>query len=247
MNCSVCNKEKACVSVIIKEIKKNLCLLHYSINDDFASKEAPKCSIIDNKEYLVQEISVKNLWKECSADVVVKMFEYEKEEQRKARISEIPIVPPRSSGTQLPMIPSFPADHITGIPPTPPEGDAAGLLTTSTAIPYSWKRGHLAEPSSSLDVPSVKKRGPTLSLWKTGAQKLSKGDIIKETERILENDRKEAQGEPCANCGSKLTFSQNLDNHDHSKNETWGSKDVNNLTARIECRECRHIWTKFTE
>jgi hypothetical protein len=35
------------------------------------------------------------------------------------------------------------------------------------AIPYSWKRGHLAELSS-LDVPIVKKRGPTISLWKTG-------------------------------------------------------------------------------
>jgi hypothetical protein len=30
-----------------------------------------------------------------------------------------------------------------------------------------------------------------------GAQKLSKGDIIKETERILENDRKVAQGVRC--------------------------------------------------
>jgi hypothetical protein len=31
----------------------------------------------------------------------------------------------------------------------------------------------------------------------TGAQKLTKGDVIKETERILENDRKEAQGVRC--------------------------------------------------
>jgi hypothetical protein len=42
------------------------------------------------------------------------------------------------------------------------------LFFPHIAIPYSWKRGRLAEPSGSLDVPAVKKRGPTISLWKTG-------------------------------------------------------------------------------
>lgn len=54
-------------------------------------------------------------------------------------------------------------------------------------------------------------------------------------------------GIPCTNCGSRLTFSHNLTNYDISKNETWGSKDVNNMTARVECRECRNIWTILSE
>lgn len=98
MNCSVCSKDKACVSVLVKEVKKNLCLLHYSIHNDINDGVDPlKCSIIDNKEYLIQDKYVKNLWKECCGDVVVKMFEYEKEEQKKTRLSQVIPIVPRSS------------------------------------------------------------------------------------------------------------------------------------------------------
>lgn len=42
--------------------------------------------------------------------------------------------------------------------------------------------------------PSVKKRTPATSLWKTGAQQKSKEDILLEAELILERDRSQAEG-----------------------------------------------------
>jgi hypothetical protein len=42
--------------------------------------------------------------------------------------------------------------------------------------------------------PSVKKRPPAISLWKTGLQKKSKQDILLEAELILERERSQAEG-----------------------------------------------------
>lgn len=110
--CSVCNITPACVLVEVEVTKHHLCLLHFSLFDQDIPTSSKKSSlkehslkskIIDQKEHSLQAVDVKNMWKQATADVVLTMFEYEKEEQKQARIAQVPIAIPR---TRKPLIPS---------------------------------------------------------------------------------------------------------------------------------------------
>ena len=113
--CSVCDTTTACVVVERETSKHHLCLLHFSIfdqkiptfsnqkkksaskNDKKDDKELSlKSRIIDHKEYTLQSTEVKDIWKQATADVVLMMFECEKEEQKQARLAQAPIIVPRT-------------------------------------------------------------------------------------------------------------------------------------------------------
>lgn len=133
----MCTENDACIAADDNNYKISyFCVLHFSLSD---SNKAPKSKnsrplnrIIDEEEYSKQEIKVKDMWKEATAEVVMQMFEFEKEEQRAARLSKAPAIIPRSITASL-------------------KRAAAGQTTTSSTakdseVPtYSWRRGALAD------------------------------------------------------------------------------------------------------
>ena len=213
--CSVCSGTKACVVVDVDNVKRNLCLLHFSIADKniptSSKKSQLKSSIIDQQEYLKQSIEVKDLWKEATADVILKMFEYEKEEQKQARLSTVPVSIPRNINALSRQenddadSPSFPSSSSSYKQTISKEGslDLKDSKDDMKNIPdapsYAWRRGSLADApvtvkGSNNNNPNTKKRTPTNSLWRTGLQKQSKKEILEEAQKILETDRNNAEG-----------------------------------------------------
>jgi hypothetical protein len=88
--------------------------------------------VVNEVEYSKQDIKVKEMWKDATAEVVMQMFESEKEEQRAARLSQAPAIIPRSITASL------------------KRAAAAKTTVVSTAndseVPtYSWRRGALAD------------------------------------------------------------------------------------------------------
>ena len=213
--CSVCRTEKACLAVDIDSTNRHLCLLHFSICDknipNSTKKSQLKSRIIDKQEYSRQSIEVKDLWKEATADVILKMFEYEMEEQRQARLSEAPAIAPRSiSVGARDGRDEFPST-IKSLVPRQSSSDSpdADILATPS---YAWRRGSLAEPTVEMRDSSVfntRKRASTTSLWRTGLQKQSKKEVLEEAERILQVDRNNAEG---AYSFSKRFLSQDSSN-----------------------------------
>lgn len=194
--CTVCSNEKACITVDIDTSKKYLCLLHFSIFDKdiptSTKKSQLKSSILDQVEYSRQSIEVKDLWKEATADVILKMFEYEVEEQRQARLSEVPAILPRTIRNDDRSIVSVPNVGESSV-----HREASSDADILPAPSYAWRRGLLSEDTElkkNTAVPNSKKRVGTTSLWRTGLQKQSKKEVLEEAERILEIDRINAQG-----------------------------------------------------
>jgi hypothetical protein len=133
----MCTENDACIAADDSNYKISyFCVLHFSLSDSNKASKAknarPLNKIINEAEYLKQEIKVKEMWKDATAEVVMQMFEFEKEEQRAARLSKAPAIIPRSITASL------------------KRAAAAQTTASSTAIDseaptYSWRRGALAD------------------------------------------------------------------------------------------------------
>ena len=198
--CTVCSTEKACLAVDINSTTRHLCLLHFSICDKSiptsTKKSQLKSRVIDKLEYSRQSIEVKDLWKEATADVILKMFEYEMEEQRQARLSEAPAIAPRSVSIGARVgFDDFPSTRKSLVPRQgSSDSPDADILATPS---YAWRRGSLAEPTVMMRENTglnARKRASTTSLWRTGLQKQTKKEVLEEAERIHEVDRSTAEG-----------------------------------------------------
>jgi hypothetical protein len=75
---------------------------------------------------------VKEMWKDATAEVVMQMFEFEKEEQRAARLSKAPAIIPRSITASLKRAAAA-------------QTTASIAAIDSEAPTYSWRRGALAD------------------------------------------------------------------------------------------------------
>lgn len=148
--CSVCSNEKACIAVDDKDfLTSYYCLLHFSICDRKLSVPAkninPMERVINQEEYSRQEIAVKEMWKEATAELVLTMFEYEKEEQKAARLSQAPIIIPRTVNASLKKAMTASAQSSKKISTVSdrPESELSGSTVPNAA--YSWRRGVLAD------------------------------------------------------------------------------------------------------
>lgn len=133
----MCSENDACIAADDNNHQISyFCVLHFSLSDSNKASKAknsrPLNRIINEVEYSKQEIKVKELWKEATAEVVMQMFEFEKEEQRAARLAQAPAIIPRSITASL--------KRAAAGQPT-----ASNTAGDSEAPTYSWRRGALAD------------------------------------------------------------------------------------------------------
>ena len=127
----------------------HFCLLHFSISDKNCVTPAKdskyRSRVTDQAELSKQEIKVKEMWKGAAAEVILQMFDYEKIDQKAARLAQAPAIVPRKKSV-------FHKRTIvttTIIPKSSDSKNTADLSDADDAAPsapsYSWRRGSLAD------------------------------------------------------------------------------------------------------
>lgn len=104
----------------------------------------------DQVELSTQEIKVKEMWKGAAAEVILQMFDYEKADQKAARLAQAPAIIPRKKSvfhkrtTVTSAIISKSSDTKNTADLSDPDDTAAGAGAASGPS-YSWRRGALAD------------------------------------------------------------------------------------------------------
>lgn len=140
----MCTENDACVAADDSKNKISYyCVLHFSLSENNNAAKAknsrPTNRIINEVEYAKQEIKVKELWKEATAEVVLQMFEFEKEEQKAARLSQAPAIIPRTITASL--------KRAAAANPTSSSASNDSEEADFVIPTYSWRRGALADES----------------------------------------------------------------------------------------------------
>ena len=144
-SCSVCSESKACVAVdAVNTNTVLLCLLHYSIRDvkgvTGAGGTKQSIKVFDEEELSKQQLKVQEMWKGAAADVILLMYDCEKEEQRTARLSRAPdMVPQSKSAIKRKAAVSAATDE------TSSNDEEQSTQDLPAAPTYSWRRGSMAE------------------------------------------------------------------------------------------------------
>ena len=125
------------------------CLLHFSICDKNlitpAKNSKYRCRVTDQIELSKQEIKVKEMWKGAAAEVILQMFDYEKTDQKAARLAQAPVIVPRKKSV------FHKRTTVTSaiISKSSDSKNTADLIdgedAASSAPSYSWRRGALAD------------------------------------------------------------------------------------------------------
>jgi hypothetical protein len=144
-SCSLCTEYRACVAVDADKTNTVFfCLLHYSIRDLEGATGAGgvkhSIKMLDEEELSKQQVKVQEMWKGAAADVILWMYDCEKEEQRAARLSRAPdIVPKSKSAMKRKAIESAATEEMSS-------NDEEESAEHSSAAPtYSWRRGSMAD------------------------------------------------------------------------------------------------------
>ena len=150
-SCSLCTEYRACVAVDVDDTNAVLfCLLHYSIRDVKSANGAggtkQSIKVFDEEELSKQQEKVQEMWKGAAADVILRMYDYEKEEQRTARLSRAPdIVPQSKSAMKRKAIESAATEETSSNDDGESSRGESSTQHSSEAPTYSWRRGSMAE------------------------------------------------------------------------------------------------------
>ena len=153
--CCECSEYRACMAVDVSgKTPIHYCLLHFSISDKNSvtpmKNSAFRSRVTDQVELSTQEIKVKEMWKGAAAEVILQMFDYEKADQKAARLAQAPAIIPRKKSvfhkrtTVTSAIISKSSDTKNTADLSDPDDTAAGAGAASGPS-YSWRRGALAD------------------------------------------------------------------------------------------------------
>ena len=251
-------EERACIRID----DKNVCLLHFSISKhavDYTNhiKKQKKSTIknnnsnnnnnkipliIDHNVLDNQKNNVQDLWKEIIGDVILKMFDFQQEEQDILRKDPLAIIQlesnPINRGTFTIR------DEITN--PNENNNNKKNIIKTannivkqSSSSGTKLKRLSYTPDENDEDNPYIKKRTASKSIWHTGLTIKEKEEQLKKIKEREAEEEKNATGDECPSCNSKWTDIR-IDGaaFDISKNETWGGISATTEVKRFYCKSC---------
>lgn len=127
------------------------CLLHFSISDKNSvtpiKNSAYRSRVTDQVELSKQEIKVKDMWKGAAAEVILQMFDYEKADQKAARLAQAPAIIPRKKSVfhKRTTVTSAIVSKSSDTKNTADLSDTDDTTAAASSGPsYSWRRGALA-------------------------------------------------------------------------------------------------------
>ena len=125
------------------------CLLHFSIsqkNSVTPTKNSRyRNRVTDQEELAKQEKKVKEMWKGAAAEVILKMFDYEKADQKAARLAQAPAIVPRKKSVFHKRT-TVTSAIITKSSDSKNTADFTDADDAAPSAPsYSWRRGAMAD------------------------------------------------------------------------------------------------------
>ena len=127
------------------------CLLHFSICDKNSvtpiKNSAFRSRVTDQVELSRQEIKVKEMWKGAAAEVILQMFDYEKADQKAARLAQAPAIIPRKKSVfhKRTTVTSAIIPKSSDTKNTADLSDPDDAAAAASGPSYSWRRGALAD------------------------------------------------------------------------------------------------------
>ena len=159
-SCSLCTEYRASVAVDADDKNPVLfCLLHYSIRDVKSKTGAggtkQSTKVFDEEELSKQQEKVQEMWKGAAADVILRMYDHEKDEQKMARLSRAPdIVPQSKSAMKRKAIESPATEEMSFNDDGEFSRGESSAQHSSEAPTYSWRRGSMADSAKGIQTES---------------------------------------------------------------------------------------------
>ena len=265
MKCRLCSQP---ASVKLKGLL--YCLIHFAQSDDIhldaRDKSGAKMSR-DEAEVRKQEEELRNLWRDALEDVVLRMYDLQKEEQEKARTDPFAMMAMQAPRIDITTFKKakrkrYDNSHRQQQQEGGREGEqesreeGRGFTTAMTVR----KKNQASQGSSSSSSSSSSKAGTGRGGIMSRANQLwlingSEGDSrLQRLEEVAAAQQEQGgaflssamgAGPVCESCGSDETYMLQTGGFGSNvgKSETWGSKDLPEAIFRVTCSTCGFVST----
>ena len=231
--------ERACIERSSGDTKYSSCLLHFVSEVDATEIVAEgNVRVIDQQTLISQIPQTNELWMEAIAEVVLEMYNLQREEEeviRKDPLSILGMNNPKHRSSLAKMHGSAAAEKLSVIN----ESESSGVFNSVKSA--KRKAETVSDPYQRI---AQRRDDGNLSAIEANAKDLQEETEAEKKVRLADEEKK-ANGLPCQACGSRWTETRTISMVENSRSETWGFKDALSSYS-VACNKCKHIGT-FTE